>query len=483
MRPAIARFEQIIDEAVEAAGGEVFKATGDGKLATMPTVVAAADAAGTFVRSMAGEDWGQLGELRARVGIDVGETEARAGDHFGPTMNRAGRLLSVAHGGQVLLSAPANNALANQRKTIDLGEHRLKGVGRPQRIFQLVVEGLDIEFPPLRLHSGSAPFTRSGFGRAIRGFELREEIGAGDFGVVYRAFQTSVGREVAIKVIRPEYASQPVFVKRFEAEAQFVAQLEHPHIVSLYDYWRDPDGAYVVMRYLRGGSLQHSLRRGPWNETEALRLLEQIGGALSYSHRQGVVHRDLKPGNVLLDPDGNAYLSDFGIATRQADPAGELVATSPVYVAPEERRGDPLTPRSDIFGFGVLSYELLTGVRPVFDGALPSVLQARPALSPAIDDVLRKATATEPESRHQRVEDFLRELRQAIGKDTVGAATVAAETVMVEAITAAPPRNPYKGLRAFNEIDAADFFGREPLVEQLAAETGRTHLIAVVGPS
>ena len=483
MKPAIARFEQVIDEAVDSAGGEVFKSTGDGKLATMPAVAAAADAAEAFVRSMAAEDWGQLGELRARVAIDVGETEARAGDHFGPTMNRAGRLLSVGHGGQILLSAPANSFLADQRKTIDLGEHRLKGVGRPQRIFQLMVDSLDNEFPPLRLHSGVTPLTRSGFGRAIRGFELREEIGAGDFGVVYRAFQTSVGREVAIKVIRPEYASQPVFVKRFEAEAQFVAQLEHPHIVSLYDYWRDPDGAYVVMRYLRGGSLQHSLRRGPWNETEALRLLEQIGGALSYSHRQGVVHRDLKPANVLLDPDGNAYLSDFGIATRQADPAGDVLASSPVYVAPEERRGDPLTPQSDIFGLGVLTFELLTGVRPVFDGGLPSVLQARPALSPAIDDVLRKATATEPELRHERVEDFLRELRQAIGIDTVGAATSTAEAVMVEAVTAAPPRNPYKGLRAFNETDAADFFGREGLIELLAGDMERTRLIAVVGPS
>ena len=130
-------------------------------------------------------------------------------------------------------------------------------------------------------------------------------------------------------------------MRGFESEARLVAQLEHPHLVPLYDYWRDPEGAYLVMRWLRGGSLQRALERGPWNLEPAARLLSQVAGALAYAHRQGVVHRDVKPANVLLDEDGNAYLSDFGIAARLVDSenAGRLVTSSPAYVAPEEVAG------------------------------------------------------------------------------------------------------------------------------------------------
>src|SRR6266852_163005 len=116
-------------------------------------------------------------------------------------------------------------------------------------------------------------------GQIIRGYELREAIGAGGFGAVYRAFQPVVGREVAIKIILPQYANEPDFILRFEAEAQLVARLEHIHIVPLYDYWRDPHGAYLVMRWLHGGSLRAKLRGGPLTPFEIARLLDQIASA------------------------------------------------------------------------------------------------------------------------------------------------------------------------------------------------------------
>src|SRR5262249_5807268 len=206
-----------------------------------------------------------------------------------------------------------------------LGEFRFKGIGAPLSVFQLQVDGLPGEFPPLRIDRLPPTPPAVAFGRSVRGYELREEVGSGDFGIVYRAYQPSVGREVAIKIIRPDLVNQPSFVRLFEAEAQLVAQLEHPYIVSLYDYWRDPEGAYLVMRWLRGGSLREALERGPWNVESASRLLAQVGSALAYAHRQGVVHRDLKPANVLLDEDGNGYLSDFVIATRGH------VMSSPAY--------------------------------------------------------------------------------------------------------------------------------------------------------
>src|SRR5712691_1599331 len=130
-------------------------------------------------------------------------------------------------------------------------------------------------------------------GQVIKGFEFRERIGEGGFGVVYRAYQPLVGREVAIKVILPEYANEPNFIRRFETEAQLVARLEHPFIVPLYDYWRDPDGAYLVMRWLRNGSLREALRECPFDLPSAARLLDQITSALATAHRNQRIHRDL----------------------------------------------------------------------------------------------------------------------------------------------------------------------------------------------
>ena len=130
-------------------------------------------------------------------------------------------------------------------------------------------------------------------GRAVHGYELGERIGAGGFGVVYRAIQPVVEREVAVKIILPEYANQPDFIRRFEAEARLVARLEHPHIVPLYDYWREPDAAFLVMRLLRGGSLRDLLGKGPLALDQFVRMIEQIGAALHSAHRYGVIHRDL----------------------------------------------------------------------------------------------------------------------------------------------------------------------------------------------
>ena len=151
---------------------------------------------------------------------------------------------------------------------------------------------------------------------------LLDQVGEGAFGVVYRAIQPQVGREVAIKAVHPELANHPDFVRRFEHEAQIVARLEHPHIVPLYDYWREPDAAYLVMRFLRGGSVEDLLEAGPLDPARVVSILEQIASALAAAHRQGVVHRDVKPGNILLDEEGNAYLTDFGVALDAGRPSG-----------------------------------------------------------------------------------------------------------------------------------------------------------------
>ena len=138
-------------------------------------------------------------------------------------------------------------------------------------------------------------------GTTIHGYTLREQIGSGGFGAVFRAEQPMIGRDVAIKVILPQYADHPDFIRRFEAEAQIVARLEHPHIVPLYDYWRESGGAYLVMRYIRGGNLHAGVHEAPWPLDRMTRVLEQVGEALQLAHQLGVVHRDVKPANILLD--------------------------------------------------------------------------------------------------------------------------------------------------------------------------------------
>src|SRR3954452_8053061 len=268
MRAAVGEHDRIVFGAVEGAGGRVVKRGGDGVGLAFADVGTAVAAAEEIQRELAAMRWGETGPLGVRMSVDVGEVEARGGDYFGPVLNRAGRLLAAAHGGQVLLSSDAHGALAATHggwQAKALGEFRFKGIGSPQKVFQLLVEGLPADFPPLQVDRLSTSAALRAFGRSVRGYELREKAGAGDFGVVYRSYQPSVGREVAIKVIRPELVNQAPFVRGFEAEAQLVAQLEHPHVVALYDYWRDPEGAYLVMRWLRGGSLRQALEGGPWD--------------------------------------------------------------------------------------------------------------------------------------------------------------------------------------------------------------------------
>lgn len=257
-------------------------------------------------------------------------------------------------------------------------------------------------------------------GHTLKGYELLERIGSGGFGAVYRAYQSTVGREVAVKVILPHFANRPDFIRRFEAEAQLVARLEHLHIVPLYDYWRDPDGAYLVMRWLRGGSLKDALGDGNFDLEPAAQLLDQVAAALSMAHMAEVVHRDLKPANILLDEEGNAYLADFGIALdlrrkdgEGIDEDGEAVIGSPAYLAPEQIRDETATPQTDIYILGITLYELLSGAHPFADlnavelmykqinDPLPPLPAVADGASEEINAVIQKATAKDPRHRYQ----------------------------------------------------------------------------------
>ena len=301
-------------------------------------------------------------------------------------------------------------------------------------------------------------------GRSIRGYELREEAGRGSIGVVYRAYQPAVGREVAMKVINPEIAANPDFVRRFAEEARVIASLEHPHIVPLHDFWREPNGAFLVMRWMNGGSL--AVRLGTSWEPETLaRTFDQIGSALGHAHSCGVVHRDVKPANVLFDAGGNAYLCDFGLAVAgiEAGAAGAGVARTidPPYASPELTRGEGPTVASDVFGLGVLLAEAASG------RGFP---EATTALPDSLWEVVSGATAANPADRFPDIAAFRLSLAEAVG----GLPSPAPRTVR---------RNPYKGLEPFDEADAADFYGRDDVVDSLLGAVASHGLVAVVGAS
>ncbi|NDJ78135.1 MAG: protein kinase [Chloroflexi bacterium] len=349
-------------------------------------------------------------------------------------------------------------------------------------------------------------------GRQIRDYVLRERLGVGGFAAVYRAYQASVEREVAVKIILPKYANNPDFVRRFETEAQFVARLEHIHIVPLYDYWREPDNAYLVMRWLRGGNLYQSVQRdGPWPLPAATRLVDQIASALAVAHRQGIIHQDITPANVMLDEERNAYLTDFGIARDiirgEAKTEDSQLYGSPAYMAPERTSRELPMPQTDIYSLGIVLYELITGKLP-FDAPTNTTLIAQHMYEPVpplqihdpelpfdLNRVILRATAKAPEDRYPDAISMAVDFRQAVGGESGPVAYTAPsaavptsepvgstpETVMFTQPLA--PSNPYKGLRAFEEADAADFFGRDVFTSRLTGRLAGERFLAVVGPS
>ncbi len=303
----------------------------------------------------------------------------------------------------------------------------------------------------------------------VPGYVIAEPIGRGAYSTVWRAQQTSLDREVAIKEIRPELADRPGFVRRFETEAQLVARLEHPNAVPVHDYWREPGAAFVVMRLLRGGSLADRLERRPLTGAELLQLAEQVGGALQAAHDLGIVHRDVKPGNVLLDEAGNYSLADFGIAALvDADQVdGTSSVGSPRYAAPEQLRGEPVTTAVDVFSLGAtLRSAAVAGGRACVD---PEPLGV----------VLDRAVAADPRHRQATVATLVDEVVAVLGRNDDLPVAAPGSRTAIQVVS----RNPFRGLRPFEEVDAGIFRGREQIVERVVARLETEPVVAIVGAS
>ncbi|MCS6835610.1 MAG: protein kinase [Anaerolineae bacterium] len=340
---------------------------------------------------------------------------------------------------------------------------------------------------------------KSLIGKMVGRYEIVEALGQGGFGQVYRAIQHPVMREVALKIILPQYANQSDFVKRFQEEASIHARLEHDHIVRLYDFWRDSEGTYLVMQYIRGQSLQNLIAQGPLSPDDTLRIVAEIASALTFAHLGGIIHHDLKPSNILLGAEGRAYLTDFGIARdyrcrNGASQSRSGILGSPTYMSPEQIRGAATTSLSDIYSLAITTYEMLTG-QPPFKGTLNEVLightqKPLPPLDPLnfphkVYETLKIATSKDPLDRYQEARKFVQALEEAFDRTQLSAVG-ATRPVRIDDTRPDIP-NPYRGLRTFEEADAQNFCGRSNLVARLAARLAENHpfarFLAVIGPS
>jgi serine/threonine protein kinase len=266
--------------------------------------------------------------------------------------------------------------------------------------------------------------------RQLGSYELIRRLGEGGMARVYLARDVRLGREVAVKVLEPQLAERPGFRERFLREARVAASLDHPHIVPLYDFGESDSLLYLVMPYVSGGSLQDILKRAPLLMGEVVAYGSQIADALDYAHQRKVIHRDVKPANMLLHADGRLMLSDFGLAkildrSRPNVSRGHPDAGTPEYMAPEQIEGHT-DERSDVYALGVVLYLLLTGHLPftgstssaVMDGHLYQLpnqpRQLNPAVTPAIQAVVLQALAKRPQDRFQRAGDLSAALLAAL---------------------------------------------------------------------
>jgi Flp pilus assembly protein TadD len=339
-------------------------------------------------------------------------------------------------------------------------------------------------------------------GENVGAYRIVEQLGSGGMATVYKAYHAALDRYVAIKVLHPAFKADSGFLARFQREARVVARLEHPHIVPVYDFSEHKGSPYLVMRFIEGETLKARLEREQLTLSEILDIIRPVGQALTYAHERGVLHRDVKPSNVLLAHDGGVFLTDFGLArivqAGESSLTRDAMVGTPYYISPEQAIGkSELDPRTDIYSFGVVLYELFTGRVPfqadtpfavIHDHIytpLPLPTSVNPNLPAALERVLLKAMAKEPNDRYDAAVEMVAAVEKAVtgvtaippARPTVAPAPapitppVEAEPVPVQ--VPAPPAEP--------QVEPAPVERQPPPVQERRAGKRRPWLLALGG--
>ena len=286
---------------------------------------------------------------------------------------------------------------------------------------------LNLSYNPTNINNQQQPR------RQIGPYELRELIGKGGMSQVYKAYQASLDRFVAIKLLSTKLATDPLFIERFRREARSIARLRHPNIIAIHDFGEENGVYFLVMELIEGRTLRDEMDKGLLPPGRLIEILEQIGSALEIAHRNNIIHRDIKPNNILLDGPQRAVLSDFGIA-KELDRNTVLTQTgygvgTPEYMFPEQALGQTLDPRSDQYSLAVVVYEIMTGRTPFkADSAVailaahintppPSARQFNPHISQAVESILMRALSKDPRQRFNSISDMVRALGQELKPD------------------------------------------------------------------
>lgn len=279
-------------------------------------------------------------------------------------------------------------------------------------------------------------------GQVIGPYQIVNQLGQGGMATVYKAYHERLDRYVAIKVMHKAFKDDVNFQARFQREAQIVARLEHPNIVTVYDYNDHEGEPYLVMKYVEGKTLKRVLNEGAPSLKEIIHIVDSVGNALDYAHKHGVLHRDVKPSNIILDENNLVYLTDFGLAriagAGESTMSQDMILGTPQYISPEQAQGQgKVDSRSDIYSFGIVLYELVVGRVPfnadtpfaiVHDhiySRLPMPSAANPEVPPEIESVLLKALAKNPDERYSSAREMADAFRAAVVES--GLQTLSAE--------------------------------------------------------